>query len=102
MPKSTVTALTFYYLLLGTVWERTLAADRAKRHQYQIQNGACSYTFLLPQEDNCQSAGSNRNLDQRDEPAEYDESFQRLEQLENIMRTTHSGSKSWKTTFKTA
>lgn len=85
MPKSTVTALTFYYLLLGTVWERTLAADRVKREQYHIQNGACSYTFLLPQEDNCQSRGSDRNLAQRDDPAEYDESFQRLEQLEHIM-----------------
>jgi len=85
MPKSTVTALTFFYLLLGTVWERTLAADRVKREQYHIQNGACSYTFLLPQEDNCQSRGSDRNLAQRDDPAEYDESFQRLEQLEHIM-----------------
>lgn len=85
MARSTVTALTFYYLLLGSIWQCTLSADRAKRQQYQIQNGACSYTFLLPQEDNCQSHGSDRNLAQRDDPAEYDDSFQRLEQLENIM-----------------
>lgn len=83
MPKSTFTALTFY-LLLGTAFEPTLAAEVGKR-QYQIQNGPCSYTFLLPQEDNCQASGSYRNLAQKDDPADYDESFQRLEQLENIM-----------------
>lgn len=83
MPKSTFMALTFY-LLLGILFEQTLAAEVGKR-QYQIQNGLCSYTFLLPQEDNCQSSSGYRNLDQKDDPAEYDESFQRLEQLESIM-----------------
>ncbi|KAJ3610641.1 hypothetical protein NHX12_022733 [Muraenolepis orangiensis] len=83
MPKSTVLALTFY-LLLGTVFERTPAAEVGKR-QYQIQNGPCSYTFLLPQEDNCEPPSSYRNLAQKDDPAEYEDSFQRLEQLENTM-----------------
>ena len=83
MPKSAIMAWTCY-LLLGTVFEWSLAAEAGKR-QYQIQNGACSYTFLLPQEDNCQQSSSYKNLAQKDDPADYDESFERLEQLENIM-----------------
>ncbi|KAM4607027.1 angiopoietin-2a [Polymixia lowei] len=73
------------FLFLGTGLKKTSATTVGKR-QYQIQNGPCSYTFLLPEQDNCQTPSSSyRNLAQKDGPAENDESFQRLEQLENIM-----------------
>ena len=66
MPRSAFMAWTCY-LLLGAVFEWTLAAEAGKR-QYQIQNGACSYTFLLPQEDSCQqSSSSYKNLAQKDD-----------------------------------
>ncbi|XP_056291923.1 angiopoietin-2a [Pseudoliparis swirei] len=55
----------------------------AKR-QYQIQNGPCSYTFLLPEQENCQTQSSNYPV-QKDGPEDNEESAQRLEQLENIM-----------------
>lgn len=56
------------------------------KRQYQIQNGPCSYTFLLPEQDNCPTTSSTySNLVQKDDPAEYDESVHRLEQLESIM-----------------
>ncbi|XP_076830430.1 angiopoietin-2a [Brachyhypopomus gauderio] len=54
------------------------------KKQYQIQNGPCSYTFLLPEQEGCPS-NSYSNLVQRDDPAEYEQSVQRLEQLEIIM-----------------
>ncbi|XP_010887248.1 angiopoietin-2a [Esox lucius] len=58
----------------------------AGKRQYQIQNGPCSYTFLLPEQDSCKTPSSTyTNLVQKDDPAEYDDSVQRLEQLENIM-----------------
>ncbi|XP_035463028.1 angiopoietin-2a isoform X1 [Scophthalmus maximus] len=57
----------------------------AKR-QYQIQNGPCSYTFLLPEQENCQSKTNSYNYPvQKDGPTDSDESAQRLEQLEIIM-----------------
>ncbi|XP_012733467.2 angiopoietin-2a [Fundulus heteroclitus] len=49
------------------------------KRQYQIQNGPCSYTFLLPEQENCQS--TYNYPDQKDGPMD-DESVQRLEQLE--------------------
>ncbi|KAK9541647.1 hypothetical protein VZT92_001674 [Zoarces viviparus] len=55
----------------------------AKR-QYQIQNGPCSYTFLLPEQENCQSQSSNYAV-QKDGPENNEESAHRLEQLETIM-----------------
>ncbi|XP_041865401.1 angiopoietin-2a [Melanotaenia boesemani] len=51
----------------------------AGKRQYQIQNGPCSYTFLLPEQENCQSQNYNYPI-QKDGPT--DESTQRLEQLE--------------------
>lgn len=54
------------------------------KRQYQIQNGPCSYTFLLPEQENCQSQNSYYDPDQRDGPAD-NESLQRLEQLEMNM-----------------
>ncbi|XP_056148408.1 angiopoietin-2a [Lampris incognitus] len=72
-------------LALGTGRNAAAAAAMGKT-QYQIQNGRCSYTFLLPEQDDCQTSGStNRNQVQKDGPADSEESTQRLEQLENIM-----------------
>lgn len=59
----------------------------AAKREYQIQNGPCSYTFLLPEQENCQSqssSGYNYPL-QKDGPEYQDESAQRLEQLEITM-----------------
>ncbi|KAA8583864.1 hypothetical protein FQN60_015072 [Etheostoma spectabile] len=56
------------------------------KRQYQIQNGPCSYTFLLPEQENCQTQSSNYNYPvQKDGPVDNEESAQRLEQLEIIM-----------------
>uniref|UniRef100_A0AAR2L0P3 Fibrinogen C-terminal domain-containing protein n=1 Tax=Pygocentrus nattereri TaxID=42514 RepID=A0AAR2L0P3_PYGNA len=65
------------------------ASDKSRvwetgKKQYQIQNGPCSYTFLLPEPENCPPS-SYSNLAQRDDPADYEQSVQRLEQLESIM-----------------
>ncbi|KAJ8250428.1 hypothetical protein COCON_G00223500 [Conger conger] len=60
---------------------RRIGRDVSKK-EYQIQNGPCSYTFLLPEQDSCpEPAGTF----QRDDPAEHSESVQRLEQLETGM-----------------
>ncbi|XP_019573324.2 angiopoietin-2 isoform X1 [Rhinolophus sinicus] len=57
------------------------------KRQYQVQHGSCSYTFLLPETDNCRSSSSAyvSNAVQRDAPLDYDDSVQRLQVLENIM-----------------
>ncbi|XP_074676025.1 angiopoietin-2 isoform X2 [Strix aluco] len=56
------------------------------KKQYQVQHGSCSYTFLLPETDNCRSSASYvSNAVQRDAPLDYDDSVQRLQLLENIM-----------------
>ncbi|NWU94398.1 ANGP2 protein, partial [Upupa epops] len=56
------------------------------KKQYQVQHGACSYTFLLPETDNCRATTSYvSNAVQRDAPLDYDDSVQRLQLLENIM-----------------
>nr|XP_036851856.1 angiopoietin-2 isoform X5 [Manis javanica] len=61
--------------------------DSTGKRQYQVQHGSCSYTFLLPETDNCRSASSSyvSNAVQRDAPLDYDDSVQRLQVLENIM-----------------
>ncbi|XP_011933380.1 PREDICTED: angiopoietin-2 isoform X2 [Cercocebus atys] len=61
--------------------------DSIGKKQYQVQHGSCSYTFLLPEMDNCRSSSSPyvSNAVQRDAPLEYDDSVQRLQVLENIM-----------------
>lgn len=64
------------------------AVENAGKKQYQVQHGACSYTFLLPEVDNCRSAPASpyvSNSVQRDAPLDYDDSVQRLQLLENIM-----------------
>ncbi|XP_069341167.1 angiopoietin-2 isoform X4 [Eulemur rufifrons] len=61
--------------------------DSIGKRQYQVQHGSCSYTFLLPEMDNCRSSSSSyvSNAVQRDAPLDYDDSVQRLQVLENIM-----------------
>lgn len=73
-----------YCLTLGTGYRTT--SDSSGKRQFQIQNGPCSYTFLLPEQDNCRTAAGDAesNLVQKDDPEEY-EALQRLEQLEGIM-----------------
>ncbi|MEE6476642.1 hypothetical protein FKM82_011155 [Ascaphus truei] len=64
------------------------AVESPGKKQYQVQNGACSYTFLLPEVDSCRSAPASpyvSNAVQRDAPLDYDDSVQRLQVLENIM-----------------
>lgn len=69
-----------FYLGLGT------GHSAAAKRQYQINNGPCSYTFLLPEQENCQTQSSNYNDPiQKDGPVDQDESAQRLEQLEITM-----------------
>ncbi|NXG19267.1 ANGP2 protein, partial [Grallaria varia] len=56
------------------------------KKQYQVQHGSCSYTFLLPETDNCRSSAPYvSNAVQRDAPLDYDDSVQRLQLLETIM-----------------
>ncbi|XP_023684829.2 angiopoietin-2a [Paramormyrops kingsleyae] len=64
-------------LTLGASFRRTL-----EKKQYRIQSGPCSYTFLLPETDTCPPASE---LPQEDQPAQGEDSMQRLEQLETIM-----------------
>nr|XP_058905457.1 angiopoietin-2 isoform X3 [Kogia breviceps] len=61
--------------------------DSVGKRQYQVQHGSCSYTFLLPEADNCRSppGAYAPNAVQRDAPLDYDDSVQRLQVLENIM-----------------
>uniref|UniRef100_A0A8C3AFF7 Angiopoietin 2a n=1 Tax=Cyclopterus lumpus TaxID=8103 RepID=A0A8C3AFF7_CYCLU len=67
----------FVHLLLCVV-------NAVAKRPYQIQNGPCSYTFLLPEQENCQTQSSNYAV-QKDGPEDNEESAQRLEQLEIIM-----------------
>ncbi|XP_025788837.1 angiopoietin-2 isoform X2 [Puma concolor] len=60
--------------------------DSMGKRQYQVQQGSCSYTFLLPETDNCRSTSSYASSAvQRDSPLDYDDSVQRLQVLEDIM-----------------
>lgn len=63
------------------------SVDSTGKRQYQVQNGPCSYTFLLPETDSCRSSSSPymSNAVQRDAPLDYDDSVQRLQVLENIL-----------------
>ncbi|KAM9297493.1 angiopoietin-2 isoform 3-T3 [Morus bassanus] len=64
----------------------TKSMEAIGKKQYQVQHGSCSYTFLLPETDNCRSSTSYvSNAVQRDAPLDYDDSVQRLQLLENIM-----------------
>ncbi|XP_004077462.2 angiopoietin-2 [Oryzias latipes] len=70
-------------LLLGFFLGLETGHGGASKRQYQIQNGPCSYTFLLPEQENCQSQNDYNYAVQKDGPT--DESAQRLEQLEMSM-----------------
>ncbi|XP_028336981.1 angiopoietin-2 isoform X3 [Physeter macrocephalus] len=63
------------------------SVDSVGKRQYQVQHGSCSYTFLLPETDNCRSPpGAHApSALQRDAPLDYDDSVQRLQVLESIM-----------------
>ncbi|XP_077469249.1 angiopoietin-2a [Stigmatopora argus] len=72
-------------LNVGTGY-RTNSDSNVGKRQYQIQNGPCSYTFLLPEQENCQSPSSSYNYPvQKDGPSDNDESAHRLQQLEMVM-----------------
>ncbi|XP_066090741.1 angiopoietin-2 isoform X1 [Saccopteryx bilineata] len=83
-------------VLLALSWDLAVAAaysnfrrsmDSVGRRQYQVQHGSCSYTFLLPETDNCRAPPGPfvPNAVQRDAPLDYDDSVQRLQVLESIM-----------------
>ncbi|KAG8512579.1 Angiopoietin-2 [Galemys pyrenaicus] len=82
-------------VLLMVGWDLAAAAAHsslrkgsdAGRRQYQVQQGSCSYTFLLPEADNCRPPASAYvpNAVQRDAPLDYDDSLQRLQALESTM-----------------
>ncbi|KAF3708299.1 Angiopoietin-2 [Channa argus] len=79
MLNRNILALSFF-LCLGT------ETSAVGKRQYQIQNGPCSYTFLLPEQENCQTQSNSYNYPvQKDGPMDNDESAHRLEQLEIIM-----------------
>lgn len=65
-------------LVMGT------RCSAAVKSEYSIQHGQCSYTFLLPEPENCQPQGNNYPV-QKDGAMDQDESAQRLEQLEVTM-----------------
>lgn len=65
-------------LVMGT------RCSAAVKREYNIQHGQCSYTFLLPEPENCQSQSDNYPV-QKDGPMDQDKSAQRLEQLEMTM-----------------
>ncbi|KAM3932353.1 angiopoietin-2 [Leptodactylus fuscus] len=72
----------------GSLATTRKAVESTAKKQYQVQHGACSYTFLLPEVDSCRSAPASpyvSNSVQRDAPLDYDDSVQRLQLLENIM-----------------
>ncbi|XP_020840912.1 angiopoietin-2 isoform X2 [Phascolarctos cinereus] len=77
-----------YDLVLASAYNNfRKSLDTIGKKQYQVQHGSCSYTFLLPEMDNCRSTSSSyvSNAVQRDAPLDYDDSVQRLQVLENIM-----------------
>ncbi|XP_008845416.1 angiopoietin-2 [Nannospalax galili] len=76
------------HLLSATAYSSVRkSVDGTGKRQFQVQNGPCSYTFLLPEADSCRSPSSPyvTNAVQRDAPLDYDDSVQRLQVLENIL-----------------
>ncbi|KAG8588429.1 hypothetical protein GDO81_005971 [Engystomops pustulosus] len=70
----------------------TLAAhlNLPEKHHHKVQHGHCSYTFLLPEIDNCHSPSADYQVSnslQRDAPARDDHQWpiNRIRELENIM-----------------
>ncbi|XP_075706653.1 angiopoietin-2-like [Rhinoderma darwinii] len=61
-----------------------------EKHHHKVQHGHCSYTFLLPEVDNCHSPPSDYQVSnslQRDAPAQDNHQWpiNRIRELENIM-----------------
>ncbi|XP_059422783.1 angiopoietin-2a [Carassius carassius] len=84
MLNAGILLLLSYCLSVGQAF--TANSDTTGKKQYQIQNGPCTYTFLLPEPQDCEGPSSTyTNQVQRDDLVDYDSSIQRLEQLENIM-----------------
>lgn len=80
------TGILFLIYCLSAGEAFTTNSDATGKKQYQIQNGPCTYTFLLPEPQNCEGPSSTyTNQVQRDDLVDYDSSVQRLEQLETIM-----------------
>ncbi|KAG2467381.1 angiopoietin-2a [Polypterus senegalus] len=69
------------WLACFLVFTCSVTAEDSSKRRYQIQNGPCSYTFLLPEVDNCYPAAGA----QSEEPEDYGDSVHKLEQLEVIM-----------------
>ncbi|XP_029427688.1 angiopoietin-2-like [Rhinatrema bivittatum] len=63
--------------------------DQPERHHHQVQHGPCSYTFLLPEIQNCPPSADFQvtNSLQRDVPPPVEAAWpsKKLQQLENIM-----------------
>lgn len=81
---NTGTLFLIYCLSVGEAFSTN--SDATGKSSYQIQNGPCTYTFLLPELQNCGGPSSTyTNQVQRDDLVDNDSSVQRLEQLETIM-----------------
>lgn len=76
-------------------------AGRTERRQHKVQHGPCSYTFILPEMEQCPQAGNFRisNSLQRDSPSPPDkaqasqetpESSWQVKKLENLQSTTEN------------
>uniref|UniRef100_A0A8C1HM69 Angiopoietin 2a n=1 Tax=Cyprinus carpio carpio TaxID=630221 RepID=A0A8C1HM69_CYPCA len=84
MLNAGILLLLSYCLSVGEAF--TANSDTTGKKQYQVQNGPCTYTFLLPEPQDCGGPSSTyTNQVQRDDLVDYDSSIQRLEQLETIM-----------------
>ncbi|NP_001265754.1 angiopoietin-2a precursor [Danio rerio] len=72
----------FLSYCLGAGKAFTTNSDATRKQQYQIQNGPCTYTFLLPETQNCGGPSKTYTEQvQRDDPVDWN----RLEQLESII-----------------
>ncbi|XP_053250603.1 angiopoietin-4 [Podarcis raffonei] len=86
------------FLVVAASWavgsQRRAAEGGIRRRSHRVQNGRCSYTFVLPEADPqpCQHPGETFNVNtlQRDSPAgpllwSDDQSTQRVQQLERVL-----------------
>lgn len=82
-----VVSCAFTFLAVSVSSSNNKATDISDKRQHRIQHGPCSYTFLLPEIENCQPPLDHHisNSLQRDSPVESDWSSKRLQQLEGIL-----------------
>ncbi|XP_032901384.1 angiopoietin-2-like [Amblyraja radiata] len=82
-----VVSCAFTFLAVSVSSSNNKATDISDKRQHRIQHGSCSYTFLLPEIENCQPPPDHHisNSLQRDSPVESDWSSKRLQQLEGIL-----------------